>query len=107
MIADYFLLAVRSLFRRKLRSWLTMIGIFIGIATVVSLISLGQGLQDAVTVQIASLGSDKILVQARSAGFGPPGSFVSKKITEDDVETVRSVQGVKRVAVRLLKPVSI
>lgn len=107
MILDYFRLAVKSLFRRKLRSWLTMIGIFIGIATVVSLIGLGQGLKDAVTAQIASLGSDKIIVQARSAGFGPPGSFVAKKITDDDVKVIRSVQGVERVASRLLKPVSI
>ena len=43
---DYFLLAFNNIKRRKLRSWLTMIGIFIGIAAVVALISLGQGMQD-------------------------------------------------------------
>ena len=43
---DYFFLAFNNLKRRKLRSWLTMIGIFIGIAAVVALISLGQGMQN-------------------------------------------------------------
>ncbi len=45
MIKDFFFISFKSLSRRKLRSWLTMIGIFIGIAAVVSLIGLGQGLR--------------------------------------------------------------
>lgn len=48
MFFDFLRIAVRSLRRRGLRSWLTMVGIFIGIATVVALISLGDGLQTAV-----------------------------------------------------------
>ena len=43
MIRDYFLMALGNLRHRGLRSWLTMLGIFIGIAAVVSLISLGAG----------------------------------------------------------------
>jgi len=46
---DYFFLAFNNLRRRKLRAWLTILGIFIGIAAVVALISLGQGLREAVT----------------------------------------------------------
>jgi len=42
MIADYFRLAFGRLRQRPKRTWLTMLGIFIGIAAVVSLISLGQ-----------------------------------------------------------------
>ena len=56
MVADYFTLAIRNVRRRGLRSWLTMLGIFIGIAAVVSLISLGQGLQDAINEQFEILG---------------------------------------------------
>ena len=51
MIKYFFLLALNNLRRRKLRSWLTIIGIFIGIAAVVSLISLGEGLQEAIDEQ--------------------------------------------------------
>lgn len=57
MIKDFFLLALQSLAHRKLRSWLTMIGIFVGIAAVVSLISLGQGLKEAIIGQFASIGA--------------------------------------------------
>jgi len=49
MIFDYFLFAWNSIRQRKIRSWLTMIGIFIGISAVVSLISLGQGLENSIT----------------------------------------------------------
>ena len=64
MIKDYFRIGFNNLRRRKLRSWLTMIGIFIGIAAVVSLISLGQGLQTAVTAQFATLSTDKLTIQS-------------------------------------------
>ena len=53
---DFFLLAFNNLKRRRLRSWLTMIGIFIGIAAVVALISLGQGLQNYINEQFEQLG---------------------------------------------------
>jgi len=48
MLKDYFRFAFGNLTHRKLRSWLTMIGIFIGIASVVALISLVQGFQTAI-----------------------------------------------------------
>ena len=55
-----------------------MIGIFIGIAAVVSLMSLGQGLQDAINAQFEMLGKDKIIIQPTT--FGPPGSATSKSL---------------------------
>jgi putative ABC transport system permease protein len=58
---DHFLLAFSNLKRRGLRSWLTMIGIFIGIAAVVGLISLGQGLQSAIVEQFEQLGKNTII----------------------------------------------
>ena len=45
MITDYVKLSFNNLKTRKLRSWLTMLGIFIGIAAVVALIGLGEGLR--------------------------------------------------------------
>ena len=68
MFKDFFLLALNNLQRRRLRSWLTMLGIFIGVAAVVSLISLGQGLQTAVTAQFASLSIDKLGIQNQGTG---------------------------------------
>ena len=46
MLKDYFNFAIRSLTRRKLRSWLTILGIVIGIAAVVSLIAIGKCMEE-------------------------------------------------------------
>ncbi|MBI4148904.1 ABC transporter permease [Candidatus Woesearchaeota archaeon] len=103
MFRDYLLLAVQSIRHRKVRSWLTMLGIVIGIAAVVSLISLGEGLRQAITGQFATLGTDRLIVQPAGAGFGPPGSTAVKKLTEKDAREISRVNGVDRVAARLLR----
>ena len=99
---DYFSLAFNNLKRRKLRSWLTMIGIFIGIAAVVALISLGQGLQNAIEEQFEQLGSDKIIIQPK--GMGPPGSAGSSlKLTSKDLKVIENVRGVEYASGYLIK----
>ncbi len=103
MIKDYFQLAFNSLRRRKLRSWLTMVGIFIGIAAVVGLISLGQGLQSAINAQFASLAVDELTIQNSGTGFGPPGSTVVEKLNENDVEVISKVRGVREVITTLVR----
>jgi len=101
------MLAVANLFHRKLRSWLTMIGIFIGIAAVVSLISLGQGMKDAIFSQFSALGSDNIIIQAKQATFGPPGSSAANPLTKDDRNIIKKSRGVELVATRLIKAVQL
>jgi putative ABC transport system permease protein len=103
MLKDYFLLAFKNVKKRGIRSWLTMLGIFLGIAAVVSLISLGAGLQNAITGQFGELDADKLVVQNAGTGFGPPGSTVVEKLTDRDVALVESVDGVKLVVPRLIR----
>jgi len=103
MIKDYFLLAFQNLKHRGLRSWLTMLGIFIGIAAVVSLISLGNGLQEAITGQFSTLSADRLLVQNSGTGFGPPGSTAVTKLTEHDLKIIQGVSGVDRAIIRILR----
>lgn len=103
MIQDYFRLAYRSTEKRKLRSWLTMMGIFIGIAAVVALISLSQGLRNAIQEQFLGLGSDKLIVQAAGSGFGPPGTAVSTPLKKGDEEVIEKVKGVDLAVGRLLR----
>ena len=91
---NYFFLAVKNIRKRKMRSWLTLLGIFIGIAAVVSLISLGEGLQNAVLGQFSSLGTDKLIVMNAETGFGPPGSTAIKKLEDHDVEVIKQVNGI-------------
>ncbi|MBW3016737.1 ABC transporter permease [Candidatus Woesearchaeota archaeon] len=93
MIQDYFKIAFKSLKERRMRSWLTMIGIFIGIAAVVSLVSLGQGLQKTIDEQFELLGTDLILISPGGGFFGIGGA--TGELTDDDVHVVESVKGVE------------
>ncbi len=105
MLSEYLRLATRSLTRRKLRSWLTMIGIFIGIAAVVSLISLGQGMQNAITEQFFQLGADKITVATKGVETGPPGSNNDVLLQESDLDVVRRANGITVATGRLVEPI--
>ncbi len=107
MVADYFRLAYSSARHRKLRSWLTMIGIFIGIAAVVALISLSQGLKDAISEQFISLGTDKLVIRAAGSSFGPPGTGVSVPLTTKDEKVIEKVRGTDVVVGRLLRTVKL
>jgi putative ABC transport system permease protein len=107
MISDYFLMAWKSLKHRGVRSWLTMLGIFIGIAAVVALISLGQGLETAVTGQFSSLSVDTLTLQNKGSGFGPPGSSVAQKLTDNDVEIVESITGVEMAVPRYVRVIQL
>jgi len=95
MIKDYFKLAVKNLRQRGLRSWLTMLGIFISVATIFVLVSLSLGLQGAVEEQFQTLGTDKFFIQPATGFLGPPGSVGGVLLTEDDVEVISKIQGVK------------
>ncbi|MBU0957199.1 MAG: ABC transporter permease [Nanoarchaeota archaeon] len=107
MFKDFFDISFNNLRRRKLRSWLTMLGIFIGIAAVVSLISLGQGLQTAITGQFSSISTDKLVIQNAGSGLGPPGSTVVEKLTDHDFELINKIPGVKTASPILLRTVKI
>jgi len=94
-ILDFFSYSIENLRHRKLRSWLTMIGIFIGIAAVVALIGLGEGLRGAITGQFGFLGPDVLAVQASGLNFaGPPGQAVVNPLTKDLTEKIKSIPGV-------------
>ena len=98
MIFDLIIFSFKGLSHRKLRSWLTIIGIFIGISAVVGLVSLGQGMQEAIAKQFEELGTDKITIVPGTSVFGSQAAFTSSKLTEKDLETIRKVKGVKYAA---------
>lgn len=91
MITEFFKIAARNIRYRGRRSWLTVVGVFIGIAAVVALVSLGQGLQDSVQQEFEQIGSDKVFIN-------PGGSATSTsawKLTQNDLNAVRSAQSVE------------
>tara|TARA_Y100000031_G_C8221593_1_gene386213 strand:- start:701 stop:1927 length:1227 start_codon:yes stop_codon:yes gene_type:complete len=96
MIFDYITLAFKNLSRRKVRSWLTLIGIIIGIAAVISLIGLGEGLRVAITSQFGLLGNDVLSVRASGIDFaGPPGTNVPNPLSDELYKEINNVKGVE------------
>ncbi len=95
-LKDFFFLAVKGMKNRKLRSWLTMLGIFVGIAAVVGLISISKGMEAAIKEQFSTIGADRVIVQPGSAFFGPPGSSSGlSKVTQHDIDLIKRARGVK------------
>jgi len=107
---DIIRLSLNNLMHRKLRSWLTILGIIIGVAAVVSIISIGSGTQQLITSQLGGLGADIITVSTgfnRAFGIGGPGggferrqtvtSSENQNLTTKDVQVIKSVTGVKFV----------
>ena len=105
---DYFILAFKNLKRRGIRSWLTLLGVLIGIAAVVSLISLGNGLKDAVNSQFSLGTTEVITVRAGGiSGFGPPGSGVSVPLTVDDAKALERISSVDLAIPRLIETAAV
>jgi len=73
---DSFKLSINSILHRRLRSWLTLLGIIIGVAAVVSIVSIGEGARASISDQLSGLGADIITVSPgfyKAQGFG--GAF--------------------------------
>ncbi len=93
--------AMRALARNKMRSILTMLGIIIGVAAVIAMVSVGQGAQNQVQQQIAAMGSNALFVYAGSASVGGlrMGSASVKSLTEEDRAAIlKECPAVKAVA---------
>ncbi len=100
MKLEYFKLALKNLKSKRLRSYLTMLGIIIGIAAVVSLISLGQGLQQAIEEEFQELGMDKIVILPQDfTSFGGGGSSLEKS----DVDVVKETIGVQKAGYYVIR----
>ena len=63
--------AIESLNSNKLRTGLTMLGIVIGVAAVISMLAIGQGASSSITSQIESLGTNLLYVMANNQGNNP------------------------------------
>jgi len=94
MIKDYFIMATRNIRKRRLRSWLTLVGIFVAIATIFVLISLSLGLESAVEEQFRLLGTDKLFILPKGQLAGP-GTGGAIQLTQDDLDTINKVRGIK------------
>ena len=105
MIWNALLLALRELRRNVLRSFLTILGIVIGVAAVIVMVTLGSGATVQVSQQIASLGSNVVIIIPGQMGPGR-GSSVAP-FNESDVEAIaRDIGDLKAVAPTATKSVT-
>mgnify|MGYP006285314863 CR=1 FL=1 len=93
--------SIENLRRRKLRSYLTILGIILGIATIVILVSVGEGVRKDINDQLDMFGADMITIMPYSiedaAGSFGPGMSSSGKLFEKDLNYVEQVPGIDDV----------
>jgi putative ABC transport system permease protein len=85
-ILDIFRLSLSHVKKSKMRSWLTIVGIVIGVAAIVAIISIGAGMQASVQKSLGRLGGDLITVNAAS------------NLTDKDVNMIKQVPGILYVS---------
>jgi len=88
-------LAVGYITHRKLRSWLTTLGIIIGIASIVALVTVSEGLETAIEEQFEQFGVSIVRVVPRGLRGAPTETSV---LSQDDTATVKKVKGLEYVA---------
>lgn len=100
MILNALLLALREIRRNLLRSFLTSLGIIIGVASVITMVTLGEGATQKVKDQISSLGTNLLLLRPGQGFRGHGGArTVEIPFKMEDVEAIkREVTGLEAVA---------
>ncbi len=101
-LLEFALIAMRSLLANKLRSALTMLGMIIGVGAVISLMSIGRGVQNEVVSIYEQQGSNVLFVQARNpeapgmASFSP--AFATQSLNMSDAQALAEIMSVQGVA---------
>lgn len=99
--------AVGSIVTAKLRSFLTILGIVIGVSSVVMVIAIGEGVKKSVATQVTSLGTNVVQINSGDSsnedaeggsGLNLAGSIGVSTLTESDVTRLRGISGVSAVA---------
>lgn len=100
MIKELSAYMLNNLWHRKLRSFLTIISILIGIAAIFALVSFGQGLRVYMDHVFKEMGSDKLVLQAK--GFGPPGSGTAT-FSQKDLHFLKGINGIDQVSAMMME----
>jgi len=98
MLWEAIRLAARSIIRNKLRSFLTILGIVIGVAAVIAMVTVGQGSSRQVAASVESLGSDMLVLRPGRRGFGPPSGTRPRALSLRDAEALAALPVVAQLA---------
>lgn len=91
-ISNLIKVALRSLSKNKMRTFLTMLGIIIGVASVIAMLAIGQGSKQTVEDSISSLGTNTIMIYPGSSNQGGVrgGAGSTSTLTVDDADIIRT-----------------
>jgi putative ABC transport system permease protein len=95
----------KNIKRRKLRSWLTIIGIIVGVFAIVSLMSLSQSLENKISSKFDQLGARKIEIVSKYSSYGTSSS--SQALSEDDIAVLEKIPDLEKVIGSIKSSVSI
>jgi len=90
----------KNIVTNKLRSFLTMLGIIIGVASIIALITIVQGATNSISQQVTSLGANKITVNAM-------GTPLKQGLNEDDMKNIAHLKNIKGVSPTVLTKTNI
>lgn len=106
MVWNALLLGLREIRRNVLRSFLTVLGIVIGVAAVIVIVTLGSGATLQVQQQIGSLGSNMLIIRPGQR-MGPGMTSIAPAFTHDDIVAIaREIPGISAVAPSNAQPVT-
>jgi len=105
MKIDWVIYAFDNVIHRKLRSFLTVLSILIGVMAIYALVSFGLGIQNYIDVIGQEAGVDKLTIQAR--GIGAPGTDATFAIKQSDIDFVNKIKGVKEITGLYMKTVEV
>ena len=99
-LTDHFRQAFFAIISHKMRALLSMLGILIGVAAVIAMLALGSGAQESIQKQLASLGSNLLMVRPGSQQLHgiSLGAGAVTRFTFPDVDAIAKLDGVKRVS---------
>lgn len=95
MFKEYLKISVKNLRTRQLRSWLTILGIVIGVFLIMSLLSLSQGLRNAILGQLKAVGTDVVFIAPGTDLFA--NIFGGTVLTKEDLNVISKTAGVAAV----------
>lgn len=97
ILKEYIKIAIRSLRTRPVRSWLTMIGVVIGVFLIISLLSLSEGIKGAALQQLKMMGKDLIMVFPGEISDIATAFAGGLELSEDDINAVKKTEGVETI----------
>ncbi len=95
-LKEYFKIAFKTITTRRVRSWLTTIGIVIGVFLIVSLLSLSEGLKQGVLQQLNMMGKDLITIMPGDIS-NVTSLVAGQKLTNEDLNIIKKTTGVQKV----------